>query len=563
MKKMNNNVKDAEQFPAATASKMSNTSTNNDNITITQTKSKCQGTHKKARERKVLSAHAKVYSVAIKCYVEQMPNGWNVTQNLIRQVDSSKYIVIGICHNRDEVTDGIWNVAKEKEHYHIIVKCRDRNKTVKVTTVLNMLGIKFRKDIDDNIWINHGVESVGNFASYAVYLTHETEAAIKEHKERYALSEYVSNITISEINQIRDGYFGYGQDVQKITDTQMNELDKVAYELGYSLADFDEWYNKLSFFVRSNVKMRTIRESYGRGVTARIAERREITRLCVFIQGSPGIGKTYAAQTALLNKRTLSVNGGGTGKFDNLKPTHEAIIIDDETCPNLLNMTDNYICPVYRRNKNNPVWAGGYFVVTSNLDFRGWAESCGIHTRNTKNYYGADVSRCPDSETYKALLSRFYICHVETNVNGRNVLILDVPSCRGSVDEQQLRLNMFKEFRVRFNAIIASYVSSTNTVDYNSVLAEDKAIMQAKADKKRQEELQLQQQQLQQQKIIAQLMTQQKIEEPKQMEVPEPPKPPELPESPEPKQGGLWYVPFDADKNANVIHAGRLRYDAI
>lgn len=530
-----------------------------DNTTITQANDECQDElpGKRRKEHKCLAANAKVYSVAIKCYEEQMPHGWDAVKNAIRNVDSSKHIVIGICHDRDTISNGIWAVAAEKAHYHIIFKCVDRNKRVRVTNILDMLNIEFRMGVDDSLWMNRGIETVGNFTNYAVYLTHDTIDAMEDGKEQYSVNECVSNLTSNEIEAIRSSYKGFDKFVTKVTMDVLETIDKNAYNLGRSLGNFSEWYNTLSFGVRSSTKMKTIKESYDRGVFDRISEGKALTRLCIFIQGPPGIGKTYAAQAALTGKRVLSVNGGGTGKFDNLRPDHEAIVIDDETCPNLLNMTDNYICPVYRRNRNNPIWGGDCFVVTSNLNFREWAESCGIHTRDTRNYYGADVSRCPDSETYKALLSRFYICHVETDVNGCNVLILNRPSKRGTSVEQQLRLDMFKEFRNRFNAVIASYIPDSGTVDYDEILDEGKAIVQAKADKKRQEELQLQQQQLQQQKIIAQLMTQQRVEEPKQLKLPEPSKPPE------PKQGGLWYVPFDADKDANVIHAGKLRYDAI
>ena len=31
---------------------------------------------------------------------------------------------------------------------------------------------------------------------------------------------------------------------------------------------------------------------------------------------------------------------GGSGKFDNLRPDHDCIIIDDDVCPNMLNMCE-------------------------------------------------------------------------------------------------------------------------------------------------------------------------------------------------------------------------------
>lgn len=115
--------------------------------------------------------------------------------------------------------------------------------------------------------------------------------------------------------------------------------------------------------------MKTIRESYDRGVNARIEEGAEMLRLCVFIHGEPNSGKTYASEKALSDKRYLTIKGGGSGKFDNLRVDHEAIIIDDDVCPNLLNMTDNYICRAYKRQSNNPAWTGNILLlqVTTHL----------------------------------------------------------------------------------------------------------------------------------------------------------------------------------------------------
>lgn len=86
-----------------------------------------------------------------------------------------------------------------------------------------------------------------------------------------------------------------------------------------------------------------------------------------------------------MGKSVLSVGGGGSGKFDNLRPDHDCIIIDDDVCPNMLNMCDNKICHAYRRNKNNPVWAGGFLIITSNLDFEEFARRCGLKTRDLRD----------------------------------------------------------------------------------------------------------------------------------------------------------------------------------
>lgn len=406
-----------------------------------------QSKQSKKSEQRALTINHSVYTLAIKCYGEQLPSGWDSVKDAICATDKRDFQVIAIQHYKDLYSEdgSIWKSAFEKPHYHIIVRCTDRKKRVRVSTVLKGLGIVFRPGIDDALWTEHGVETVRNFAGYATYLTHETEDAIRDGKELYSVDELVSNLSCEEIMQIREGYIRVSEN-RKVGMDELVALDKEAYDLGYSLGSFSDWYGRQPFAVRSNARMKTVRESYERGLTARIEERTEMTRLCVFIQGEPNTGKTYAANAALAGKKILSVGGSGSGKFDNLRPDHDAIIVDDDACPNLLNMADNYICRAYRRNRDNPVWAGRYFIVTSNLRFADWAEKCGIPF--------SDRQGCI-SDTYLALESRFYICDVSPS-NG-NHLVLTRPASRGSFKVRLERQDMFAEFFKAFNSTMSQY----------------------------------------------------------------------------------------------------------
>lgn len=414
----------------------------------------------KRDKTKVLGYHQKVYAVAFKFYDEQLPWGEQAFIDAVQNSDKRKAQVMAIKHCRDTVTDGIWALAVAKPHWHVLVRMSDRRDSMRVSSILESLRIKYRSGTDDELWLNRGVETVGNFSGYAVYLTHETEEAIRDAKERYDVSEIISNLTLDEIEQVREGYVRVSEK-RKVSQEELVALDKEAFDMGYDMKDFDRWYNKQPFSVRSNAKMKVIRESYDRGVKVRVDEHQDINRLCVFIQGDPNTGKTYAAKAALEGKRILSVRGGGTGKFDLLRPDHEAIVIDDDVCPNLLNMTDNYICRAYKRNSNNPAWSGRYFVVTSNLVFHEWLESCGIHVLDDRGRYTAH---------YEAMLSRFFVCRLKSDGAGVNHLALTSPSTRGSYAEQMERVEMFKEFKRRFDATIANYVPESNRVDYSGLI---------------------------------------------------------------------------------------------
>ena len=422
---------------------------------------------KRFAHTKVLSLYAKVYSGAIKCYEEQLPNGLQFTLDAIRNYNAhgnSGLQILAIVHDRDEVTDGIWEVPKlGKWHLHVIFRAVNSTYRIRVYQLLNSLGIVFRKGVDDSLIENHGLETVGNFSGYALYLTHETADSIAAGKEFYRFDEIVSNLTDDEVEQIRNGYIRTSPNA-KLSVKELITLDDEAYQLGQNLGNFQLWYDRQPFAVRSHAKMRVIRESYMRGVEARVLNDNQVLRLCVFIQGSGNIGKTYAAHAALkaIGARSIMhIGGGGSGKFDTLRPDIDAIIVDDDKVPNLLNVCDNYMCHVYKRNSNNPVWAGRYLIITSNLPFEDWvAQKCGVPTVRYSKSAGAVVP----SEEFEAIQTRFFVCEVYGVKNpqegGKAYNQLGYPhsvSNRGSVEEQKKRIDLFHEFAKSFNETIVSY----------------------------------------------------------------------------------------------------------
>ena len=401
------------------------------------------------RERHILHLESKVRSVALKFYCEQMPRGWGYVQNAIRGMDPKVCQVVGIRHYKDIYSDGsFWKTAFEKDHYHVILRYIN-GKSYRVANILNELGIYFRPGIDDKLWNHHAAESVDNFAGYVTYLTHETPDAIADGKEIYARDELVSNLTAAELDEVREGYVRLSDGKRKVSADELVALDEQAYALGYALADFDEWYGRLPLSVRSNAKMRVIRESYGRGVEQRVSEKSEVLRLCVYIQGEADSGKTFAAKYALRDTRVHVIEGGGSGKFDALTASHDAIIVSDDICPNLLNICDNYVCHVYRRQSNNPAWTGKFFIVTSNVSFNEWLHECGI--------------KRPEHIT--AMYSRFFICDIRRDVCGGKRLALLSPSTRGKKEERQARAEMFMEFQTKYNASLSAY--SPEQEDYS------------------------------------------------------------------------------------------------
>lgn len=400
---------------------------------------------------------SKLRQFAFKIYIEQLPNGIIDFIKRVQSVEKTTYQVIAIIHDRDIKLDvhDLYAEARLKPHIHIIVRCTDSKKRVHVQTVMNMLGIVFRKGIDDALIVrNKGIDTIHKkFAIATTYLTHDTEDAAK-HKEHYELDEYISNLSIEEIQTIRDVYTRLTTSTNKVDKQRMAELDEYAFNIGYELKDFDEWYNTLSFAERCNASMKTVQESYMRGCQKKFDERVPILRKCIFIHGAPNTGKTYATERALAGRKTLHVGGGGTGKFDSLKPSHDAIIVDDDVCPNLLNMSDNYACKAYRRGRNNPIWAGEWLIVTSNLPFREWLFKCGFSYKEEDSHV-------------KAMFSRFFVCKVVGDDSSAELYLLN-PSTRGLVEEQKQRMRDFLQFQKVFNDTIQNYHAEKSRNDFDA-----------------------------------------------------------------------------------------------
>lgn len=415
----------------------------------------------------VLGIDSKVNTLALKFYDEQLP--WTATRLVdgIKKTPSKDFQVLAIRHDRDEVTDGIWAVSKVEHHWHVIVRLVDQNRRIRVRQILAGLGIVYRPGLDDDLWKEHGVETIGNFAGYAVYLTHETAEAIRDAKERYDISEIVSNLTVEDIQQVREGYIRVSEK-RKLTQEELIALDKEAYDRGYELKTLDDWFANQPFIVRSSAKIKVITDHYYHGVEARIKEHVAINRVCIYIQGKANKGKTYAAEHALLDMglNLFRVKGGETGKFDDLSAAHDAILIDDNVCHNLLNMTEDYICRAYKRGRNNPPWTGKMFVVTSNLPFYDWLELSGMRIYRRDKHgdvmcdpHGGPVLTDRGKAHVPAMRSRFFLMHVETDGEGVSRLELDVAqeARRGSIEFQQAKIDIVAGFLDKFNAIIREY----------------------------------------------------------------------------------------------------------
>lgn len=428
---------------------------------------------KKKGEHRVLSISSTVYAVAFKFYDEQLPDygGFEKLKNRVKsypRTDKSglgtPLIIEGIRHDRDARCDDFWDEALEKPHYHVIARCTTRNQRVHVGTILNALGIVYRKGIDDALIEHHGIETVSDFNEYTMYLTHETPRSEEDGKALYGVSDIFTNLSEDELTQVRQGYAQLHHGNSRVDFDDLCKLNDDAYKLGKALGDWDAWLGSQPFAVQAHSKLRAIRESYNRGLAERLQDRTSCTllRMAIFITGGAGQGKTFSSTHALRDcglQSVVEIAGQKTGKYDSVRSSTQGIIVDDDSLEEPLVMADNYICLCYRRNSDNRPWAGTYLVVTSNLSFEHWAATCGIQTR--------DYNNCK-TEQYRALLSRYFVCHVDDD--GR--LFCENACTRGTPEEQAKRFENFTRFRAAYETYSIPYCQKhqSHLVDASCVL---------------------------------------------------------------------------------------------
>lgn len=238
----------------------------------------------------------------------------------------------------------------------------------------------------------------------------------------------------------------------------MDELEKYdaqAYQLGYELKDYEEWYARLPYYIRIDRRMKVIKESYDYGLETRVQEDMHINRLSVFIQSANSLNQTDIVMEALKGKRVLRVYDGPTGRFNDLSPATDAIVINYDNTSKLFtksdfNMADNYIYQVCRRKNDITYWCGRYLIILTTLTFREWVERCGLKTTE----YDSLTNTITDTESYRSVHSKFYICHIE-EMDGIKRLFCTSPSRRGTAEQQLERKDYYIDFRDKLNHFLA------------------------------------------------------------------------------------------------------------
>lgn len=430
----------------------------------------------------------RVRTLNLKFYDEQLPGGFDALRSVVESLDPKEWEAFVAVHDSDDdTTSDFWLPATMKTHYHLVIRRPDEGR-FKILPTLAMLGIRYRVMPQDRgyifgnngkpawvpfpdleLWCRGGVTTCGDFCSAVLYLTHETQRARMDGKYQYDFEgpekHLWTNVSRDRYMSVRDGALA-SREGTKATTREMMHLDEVARELGRRLGNFDAWFDSLDWKFRTNAKAKYLRKSYDVGVKEAVERLQAsgILRTCVFIQGPPGIGKTYAVHQALLalglaEGEIYTPTATGTGKYDELMPYHKAVALDDNAGSSILPMTDNYPCKVYRRGSGDRWWLGSHYVATSNLSFHDWAAPSvtgRVPKANPSSYsflpavYQREIMRLEEKggqDLMQAAASRFYLVSVIPHGDDRPPTVLVDSRCRrGTPTEVAARDAVFDRF---------------------------------------------------------------------------------------------------------------------
>lgn len=347
-----------------------------------------------------------------------------------------------IMHDRDEVAnpDDMFEPSAIKPHFHLILRDANKNRFL-VKTVLNVLQLNYQKE-DSELFYNQGCTTIADFNAYSMYLTHETEKAIRDGKAFYDLSEVMTNMTIEELKDVRAGYNRL-QAKSKLSDSDWNKIAEYVAQLGDEMGDFQSWANgTLTFSQQASNKFGKLQQLYNSHLLAAVEKSPDLIRCCILISGRYNDGKSYTTRHALRDLGENVYNARqGSGKYDGLSHYATAMVFDDRKMTDALNVTDNRATVLHSRGTgNDKPWLGKYVVITTNLA--------------PDDFFRDQVL---DEAQVDALKSRFYVTTMVYDNFGHGCLELLTPSVRGTAKDIEKRNKLYAQFADEFNKLIKNY----------------------------------------------------------------------------------------------------------
>lgn len=425
----------------------------------------------------------------------------NFTQN-VEAMDNTVWEVYAVLHDRDLVrnSDDIFDIAFKKPHIHVyarrleVSKSRRSRKRFRVYTILKDLGLNYNPKADSKMWDSHGAEIIKQpFENSIAYAMHETKRAKLDGKEPYSISDVITNQSSDKVafylKKYKKGY-------KKTTEVDWDEFSEECYQLGLKCGDISAFFeDQLSVTLQTTRQAQLCRKKYEEGLAEGISAYGDITRVSVLIHGMGNLGKTENARKALqkMDKKTY-IAARGSGKYDGLTHSTDAIIFDDMYGSDIRNVTDNHAARLHRRNSGDRPWLGDFVIATTNDDPTRWVyKSLGLPVAECMRgeralkqwadmYSGDDwltyVKRSdhgnlvPPTELREALtddfcvgwrqkeavLSRLYICTIKPDYSrGQLILYVEKEQERGDYKSIEAHNRKFMDFKQMFDDCLSTY----------------------------------------------------------------------------------------------------------
>ena len=199
-------------------------------------------------------------TLAIKCYEEQCIGGIEKTLMRIKQMDRNRYECYAIVHDKTGI----------KKHLHIAIRVRGKKTTdsEKVSRILKDFGINFREE-DTLLMHKHGLETLGSWTGFFIYLCHEDETSKSLGKATYSISEFITNLEPGVFRSMMQGKLPNRKNIGKEQFYMDCDEAKLA---GYALWNIDRWMNnkRKDYVDYSKKRIDLIKEFFEEGRNERI-----------------------------------------------------------------------------------------------------------------------------------------------------------------------------------------------------------------------------------------------------------------------------------------------------
>lgn len=418
----------------------------------------------------------------------------------ISSIPRGQFFVDAAIHDMDYSHDDVLNPSPIKVHGHICLmvegrKADGRPKQLSLGSIMRHLerfiGLRYRLEYPGTV-VKRKKTEFGNFidverpgkpsdaadfrefqaikklrmgdstspdslSAMVAYLDHDTFDAREEGKYlylpigsnpyRYSNDVEFSRVLMARYHKSQDYERTKGKIVLSRAEWKMWLKDE-AYDLGKRGGNCMAWYKSLPSTVQCGDYDKIIDKWYKMGADEYLQSDVGINnvRCCIFIQGAKDLGKTHNSSLALrsLGLNVLEIDGGKTGKFDNLTTDTGGLVVSDTGLSDYFACLDDKFCYLYRRNCNNPLWCGKYLIITFNGTFDQYMSTFAHDMWDSDNM---------TFERKEALKSRLYLCTCY-----EDGLHIDVKADRGSDDKQDIRDGLFLDFYDRFQAFQQEYM---------------------------------------------------------------------------------------------------------